>query len=302
MDLNLLVAFDALYRTRSVTKAGRHLGLSQPATSAALARLRDALGDELFVKTPRGLEPTSRCHALAGPVASALAQLRGALEGTAPFVPAESDASFRIGAVDAVLAVLLGPLSARVTCEAPHVRLELRAIDPREAPALIEKGEIDLAIAPTTDAPAHLETRELFPVPLVIAVRPGHPLPRRPTLADLARFAHVMVSFAGPPRTAVDAAFASAGLARHVAVVLSSFLAVPHALAETDLAAIVPAPFARALEARGLVRCAPLPPEIPQPQLRMRMLWSPRVGDAPAWRWMRDVVVDVARERALTSA
>lgn len=95
---------------------------------------------------------------------------------------------------------------------------------------------------------------------------------------------------------------AAAGLSRHVAVVLSSFLAVPHALAETDLAAIVPAPFARALEARGLVRCAPLPPEIAQPRLRMRMLWSPRVGDAPAWRWMRDVVVDVARERALTSA
>src|SRR5436853_7409639 len=92
MDLNLLVAFDALYRERSVTRAGRRLGLSQPATSAALARLRESFGDPLFTSTPRGLEPTARCLALAGPVGSALEGLRAALSQEETFDPATTAA------------------------------------------------------------------------------------------------------------------------------------------------------------------------------------------------------------------
>src|SRR5262249_4245264 len=113
MDLNLLVAFEALYRERSVTKAGRSLGLSQPATSAPLAKLRARLGDELFVKTPRGLEPTERCEALAGPVAQALADLRDAL-GDEGFDPRTTDRVFRVGSVDAVIAVVLPHVAARM--------------------------------------------------------------------------------------------------------------------------------------------------------------------------------------------
>ncbi len=191
MDLNLLVAFEALYRERSVTRAGRRLGLSQPATSAALARLRQSFGDPLFTSTPRGLEPTARCLALAGPVGAALEGLRAALSQEDAFDPATTTADLRLGAVDAVMAAVLHGVAARVLSEAPRARLRLTSIDPRTAANLLDEGSIDLAVAPALDPPAHLQVRPLFPLSFVVACRPGHPLPRRPKLRDLARYPHV---------------------------------------------------------------------------------------------------------------
>lgn len=294
MDLNLLVAFEALYRERSVTKAGRRLGLSQPATSATLARLRVALGDELFVKTPRGFEPTARCEALAVPIHAALEGLRVAL-GEEAFEPSTTDAVFQIGAIDAVLAVILGDVAARVMREAPHARLVLRSIDPGTAIALLDAGDIDLAVAVVPEVPVHIGSRELFEIPIVVATRPGHPLSRAPDLAELARYPHVMVSLAGPPRSATDDAFEKAALQRHVSVVVSSFLAVPHVLARSDAIAFVPAPFGRALEARKQLRCAPLPAALAQPKRTMRMLWPARVAQSPAWEWLRDRIAEAGR-------
>lgn len=301
MDLNLLVAFEALHRERSVTRAGRRLGLSQPATSAVLARLRAAFDDELFVRTPKGLEPTPRAEALAGPIARALADLRAAIE-PGEFDPASSTEVFRVGAIDAVLAVLLGAAAGRLMKEAPRARLEVRPIDPTQAPALLEARELDVALvaAPTPNVPAFLGARELFPVDLVLATRLGHPLagPTAPRFTEMAKHPHVIVSFAGPSRTPVDDALAQLGASRHVAAVLGSFLAVPHLLAASDAIAIVPGPFARALAARGLVACTPLPPEVPQPKLVMRMLWPKRLDASPAHVWFRDVVAAAAADVA----
>ena len=293
MDLNLLVAFEALHRERSVTRAGRRLGLSQPATSAVLGRLRAAFDDELFVPTPRGLEATPRAEALAGPIGRALEDLRAAIEPR-EFDPAEAEGTFRIGAIDAVLSVLLGPVAARVMREAPRARVEVRPIDPAGAPALLEARELDLALTawPSPMVPAHLEAEELFPIDLVLATRLGHPLAtgKAPRLAALASFPHVLVSFAGPGRTPVDEAFAAHGLSRHVAAVLGSFLAVPYLLGESDAVAIVPGPFARAHAAKGLVACTPLPPEVPQPPLVMKMLWPKRLAASESHAWLREVV------------
>jgi DNA-binding transcriptional LysR family regulator len=293
MDLNLLVAFEALYLERSVTKAGRRLGLSQPATSAALAKLRVALGDPLFVKTPRGLEPTERCEALAAPVRQALADLRDAL-GDEGFDPRSTERIFRIGAVDAVIAVVLPHVAARVMVDAPRARLELRSIDPGSAVALIESREVDLAIAPVAEVPAHLGARELFPVPLVVAMRPDHPLGNAPTVADIVRFPHAVVVFAGPARTRFDEMLAAAGRRRQVAVVLSSFLAAPYVLAASDAVAILPAPFAKKLAADGRVRFAPLPDVLTPPPLRLRVLWPERLANSTAWRWLRERIVRAA--------
>jgi DNA-binding transcriptional LysR family regulator len=302
MDLNLLVAFDALFRERSVTKAGRRLGLSQPATSAALARLRVALGDDLFLSTPRGLEPTARCVAMAAPIAAALDQLRLALSPDDSFDPALTETTFRIGAVDAVLVVLLHAIGARVMQEAPRARLVLRSIDPRDAPSQLEQGEIDLAICPLLDAPARLHSLELFPLRLAVLSRLEHPLSRAPTLDELARYPHVMVSFAGPPRSKIDDAFAAAGLTRHVAVVLSSFLAVPHVLASSDALALVPEPFARELARAGQLRAESAPHEIASSDLRMHLSWPARTHDAKAWQWLRGLIADVLREHVARDA
>ncbi len=298
MDLNLLVAFDALFRERNVTRAGKRLGLSQPATSAVLARLRAAFDDELFVRTPRGLEPTTRAEALAEPVGRALSDLRAAIE-TSDVDPTATEATFRIGAVDAVLSVLLGDVGGRVMKEAKRARLDVRPIDPFAAPVLLASREIDLAIAPLPEdaVPRAVSWAPLFPLDLVLATRLGHPLagPRRVALADLARFPHVVVSFAGPVRTAVDDALAAGGEGRHVAVVLGSFLAIPHLLATSDALAIVPGPFARALAAEGLLACSVLPKEIPQPSLTMKMLWPKRLDASASHAWLRGIVADVGR-------
>lgn len=299
IDLNLLVAFEALHRERSVTRAGRRLGLSQPAASAVLARLRAAFGDELFVRTPRGLEPTPRAEALAGPVGRALADLRAALD-EGDFDPARSADTFRLGAVDAVLSVLLGRVGARVLSEAPSARLVVRPVDPGQVCDLFEAREIDLALCPLRDPPAHVGAEDLFAIDLVVATRPGHPLTRGRAAAkvsanDLARFPHVAVSFAGPGRSAIDEALAAAGLERHVAAVLGSFLAVPHLLATSDAVAIVPGPFARAFAAKGLLACVALPPELPQPKLMMRLLWPTRLERSAPHLWLRGVIAEAAR-------
>ena len=294
MDLNLLVAFDALYRERSVTRAGRRLGLSQPATSAALGKLRVAFGDPLFIKTPRGLEPTERCEALAGPIARALGDLRDAV-GEEDFDPRTSDRVFRIGAVDPVLAVFAPRVVSRVLAEAPNARLDLRAIAPGTAALLLDAREIDLAIAPIPSAPKHTTSIDLFDITLLVTVRPDHPLSKKPSAEELAEYPHAVVVLEGVARTPVDDALAASGLARHVAVVVSSFLAIPDILASSDTIALLPAPFARKLEREGRVRCAPVPPALAPAPRKMRMVWPARLDGSPAWRWLRDHVVAVSR-------
>jgi LysR family transcriptional regulator, mexEF-oprN operon transcriptional activator len=294
IDLNLLVAFEALWAERSVTRAGRRLGLSQPATSGALSRLRTMFDDELFVRGRGGLEPTERCAVLAGRVVRTLADLREAIDGDT-FEPATSERIFRVGAVDAVLAVVLPHVIARLLERAPRARLIITPIDPGRAVALLEQGELDLALVAIGALPTTVGARALFPLRGVVAMRPQHPCARHPdrlTLADLSRYPQIMVSFVGPARSAVDDALARDGKQRHIAVVLGSFLAVPSVLRESDVFAILPEPFARTLEARGEVVVAPLPAGVPFPTLHMRMLWPLAQDVAAASRWLRELVVE----------
>lgn len=298
MDLNLLVAFDALYRERNVTRAGKRLGLSQPATSAALAKLRAMFDDALFTRTPHGLEPTAKCVALAEPVSRALADLRDAIEPVT-FDPKTSEAVFKVGAVDAVIAVALRKVTSRVLAEAPRVRLEISACDPSNVIAKLDARAIDIALAPIHPVPAHVMSTKLFPLDLVVLVRKGHPLDRPKkghfSLDDLLAHPHVRVHFQGPLPTAIDDALAKLGKQRHVGVVLDSFLAVPPVLAESDAIAIVPGPFGRRISEDGGFVSLPLPRELPQPpDVWMRLLWPEHADRADASRWLRETIAAAA--------
>lgn len=303
LDLNLLVAFEALYTERSVTRAGRRLGLSQPAMSGALGRLRTMLGDELFVRTPRGLAPTARGEQLAGPIARALHDLRAALD-PGEFDPRSEARAFAIGAVDAAIAVVLPPVAARLLREAPSSRLTIAPIDPERAPSLLESGELDLALAPVGVVPQHLLSHDLFALDGLLAMRPGHPLVGRAlTLADLAAYPFVQVAFAAvsPGRAPLDDALAACGQSRRVAVVVRSFLAVTPVLRATDALAILPAPFARLMAAEGQLAASPLPSPLSSSSgMTMRLLWSRRQERSPASRWLRQVVLDEMRAPAAT--
>lgn len=275
-DLNLLIAFEALWLERSVTGAGRRLGLSQPATSAALARLRDMLGDPLFVRGKRGLEPTDRCSELAGPVSKTLVELRNVLAGSS-FDPATTTRSLRIGAVDAAIAAWMPRVLARTMKEAPNAQVHVLAIHPARATEALEDGAIDLALAPLPSPSASVRSRPLYPVEMVAVVRPSHPLAARGAASELATFPRVHVLFEGQPPV-------------KAAVILSSFLAVPPILAQSDAWALVPRPYAEALTRDGVSAMLPLPAGITPPKMTMQLLWPEAQDAAPASKWLRAII------------
>lgn len=288
IDLNLLLAFEALWAERSVTRAGRRLGLSQPAMSGALARLRAMLADPLFVRGRGELVPTERCAALAAPLSKALLDIRNALAGTT-FEPETTERQLTIGAVDAAIAVVMPRVAGRFAQLAPHAQLIVSSIDPARAVDLVEAGSLDLALSPRVRPSSTVKQRSLFPVELWLAMRADHPLTRRRQVSpqDLAAFPRLQVSFGGAPPTA-------GALRIRPALSVSSFLAAPHVLAECDAWALLPAPFARKLSQSGALVARPMPQELRRPAFSLRMVWPLAHDASPASRWLRSLVIEAA--------
>lgn len=295
MDLNLLAAFDALWSERSVTRAGKRIGLSQPAMSGALGRLRVMLSDPLFVRDKSGLRPTERAAQLAEPIAQALAALRIAVLPS-DFDPSTTSRHFTIGCVDAAIAVIVPQILANVLRGSPSSRIFVRPINPADAVDLLESGAIDVAIAPLFAPHTVLLTRKLFDIDGVLAMRKNHPLARLKQLSakDLLPYPHTMVSFEGRTAGQLDETLAKEGLKRHVGVVVSSFLAVPHVLRGTDAIAILPGPFARVVEREGNIALRPLPAGVRFPQLAMSLAWPRAHETSPAMRWLREQIASAA--------
>ncbi len=287
LDLNLLLAFEALWSERSVTRAGRRLGLSQPAMSGALARLRAMLEDPLYVRGRAELVPTERCAELAGPLSQALRDIRTALSRAA-FAPATTDRTLTLGAVDAAIAVVVPRVAARFAAEAPHAQLSIIAIDPARAVDLVEAGAIDVALSPRLRPSTTVKQRVLFPLELSLAMRPGHPLAHAPLSPQaLKKFPRLQVTFAGAPTG-------------EAAISVSSFLAAPHLLAESDAWAVLPAPFAAKLARAGTLVARPAPAQIVRPKLALRMMWPETQDAAPASRWLRGLILDAAGDALLS--
>lgn len=279
MDLNLLVAFEALWVERSVTAAGRRLGLSQPATSGALARLREMLGDRLFIRGKRALEPTDRCAELAAPLTKALVDLRNVLAGST-FDPATATRQLRVGAVDAAIAVYLPAVVRRVLAEAPNAQLQVSSINPMRATEALDNGALDLALSPVAMPSATVRSRPLYAVDFVVATRPGHPLLQGKRALE--EFPRVHVAFEGMP--AVKAA-----------VLLGSFLAVPPVLRASDAWALLPRPYAAPLAKEGTLAVLPAPARLELKPFQMLLLWPDAQDAAPASRWLRGLIMGATR-------
>lgn len=284
VDLNLLLAFEALWAERSVTRAGRRIGLSQPAMSGALARLRAMLGDTLFIRGRAELQPSARCSELAGPLSKALLDIRNALAGVA-FDPKTTEVQLALGAVDAAIAVIVPGVAGRLSKSAPKAQLVVSGIDPARAVDLVEAGSLDVALSPRVRPSTTVRQRVLFSFELKLAMRPRHPLARKPlSPAALAKYPRLQVAFDGAP--------AGGGpMGIRPAIAVSSFLAAPHFLTASDAWAVLPAPFAEQLAKVGVVVTRPLPPPLPRPQLSMYLLWPEAQDAAPASRWLRDLVI-----------
>lgn len=292
LNLNLLLVLDELNREQNVTRAAERLGLTQSAVSNALAQLRQALADPLFVRARRGMVPTARALALAGPVRQALAIVEGALEGTGVFDPAQSSRSFVIAASDYTEYVVLPPLLRRLEREAPGVRLELRAWGHHEVPATLETGELDLMLGYYDALPAGHHEQPLFEEEYVCIVRKRHPsVRRRLTLKRYLALSHVLVTQRPGSVGSVDVALGRLGLTRTVGARVSHFLMVPHLVAQTDMVAAlsrrIAEPAARSL---GLVMHTP---PLALPKSTVGQVWHERTESDTAHRWLRQVVSEV---------
>src|SRR5260221_279056 len=205
-DLNLLVVFEAILRERSVTKAGERLGLSQPAMSHALNRLRWMLKDQLFIRTPEGMLPTPRAEQLAHPVRRALGELQSALDPE-EFIPAQAERRFTVAVNNYAAVVLAGPITAECAALAPNVRVSLRPSGTLNLPELLDRGELDVAIAALEPPADRFASRVLVEDRYVAVMRRGHPVaPQKLDLGAFAALPHLLVSSRGEEFSFVDAA------------------------------------------------------------------------------------------------
>lgn len=293
VDLNLLRVFDAMMVELNTTRAGERVGLSQPAVSAALGRLRHITGDALFVREGNRMVATSRALDLAEPVRDALRRIETALAADTAFDPASAERVFRILGSDYFSTLLIPPLARSVRAAAPGVVLQM--IDrPNAALApLLSDGAVDMAVESRIDVPDWVNSRVLYrsfmvtvarpddPVLDAAGIRPGDRIPPD-VFCDLPQ---AMMSMDGGATGPIDLALAEHGLSRRVALTVPHFHAVALAVAEAGLVANLPVHFARRIAAPlglGLYR-----PPFEPPHLDVMLYWHRRHDRDAAQDWLR---------------
>ncbi|MBF9032735.1 LysR family transcriptional regulator [Rhodobacterales bacterium HKCCE2091] len=298
-DLNLLKVLDALLREGSVTRAADRVGLSQPAASAALSRLRHALDDPLFVRQGQGLVTTDFARDLAQPLKAHLEALEAVLSAKEAFDPARSAATFRLAGIDFFAEMLMPRLAAEIADTAPGIRLQLVDLVPESYVATLEREEVAIALFPMIQMPDWVAKRPLFHSPFTLVARRGH---RAIAAAGVAPgsvmpldlfcdLRHILFSVEGRFRAQGDEALAALGRRREVAMTMSSFAGILRSVSISDMVALVPVQLARALaEERGLDLFG-LPYDQPPPLLGM--MWHRRNDGRAAHRWLRDRIAAI---------
>jgi DNA-binding transcriptional LysR family regulator len=286
IDLNLLTSLDALLATQSVTRAARELGRTQPAVSHALRRLRELLGDELLVRTPGGMQATPRAQELRPAVRAAIEAAEAVLQEAPVFEPARAERSFRLAMADQTSFVLLPPLVARLSREAPGVRIDQRPATQAAA------DDVDLTVGVFRDQPATMRDEPLFREEFACVIRRGSAAAKgRFDLKRYLALPHLLVAPRGLPGSPLDDALARAGQRRRVVLTVPHFLVAPHVIATTDLVWTAPAGVARAF--------GDLPLAVREPPFRVdgftvAMRWHVRLDRDPGLRWLRGVLREVA--------
>jgi DNA-binding transcriptional LysR family regulator len=280
IDANLVVVLRALLETRNVTLAGKRVGLSPSATSHALARLRDLLGDPILVRSGQKLVPTPRALSLHEPLGQALEAIERALTPSTPLEPARLQRSFRVETTDHVQFVLLRALDALVRASSPQVNVYLQSLQP-DTFTRLRDAAIDLAIGVYGELEPDVEREALFDDHLVAVVRKGHAALRGPmTLARFAAFDHLLVAPNGSPTGLVDRVLAERGLRRRVARTSSTFLDIAFLVAETNYVVSLPKTIATPLLARLDLATLEMPLRLPS--FTHSMIWHRRHTSDPA--------------------
>lgn len=290
-DLNLLIAFDALYDLRNVSRAADHLALTQPTVSGMLKRLRNLFDDPLFVRTQHGILPTPRADALALPIKNALADIRTVIEPLR-FDPATAILTVSISANDYMQHSIVVPLIGRLRIAAPNIRVAVLPAEIADLATKMARSAIDLAITIPEFAGPDLRRSLLYTEHYVCVARKDHPHKgRKLSLKDYGRYEHVIVSptggeFEGP----ADRALGKLGKQRRVSVSLPSFHVLIETIRTGDLLAMVPARFLRG-KMTGLRL---FDPPMTIPDFDVVAAWHQRVDKDPAHRWLLSLLSEVS--------
>lgn len=291
LDLNLLLVFDAVLRERSVVRAADSLALSQPAVSHALNRLRHALKDKLFVRTPTGMSPTPRAEQLALPVRKALNELQLAVEGDT-FDPSTADRRFTIAVNNYAAVVAAAPILAAVRAQAPNVRLALVPSGTLNLTDRLDRGELDLAVSGRAMDGERFASQQLIADRYVAVLRSGHPaLRKKLTAAALAELQHLAISSSGESLEFLDAFLKARRSARFVASDVP-YLSAGAVLVQSNLVAVLGRKLATEFRRAYPIEIRELP--FKAPLLHSIMSWHRRFDDVPAHRWLRQTIVAAA--------
>lgn len=297
VDLNLLVALRALLTERHVTRAAARVGLSQPAMSHALARLRELFDDPLLVRTAAGMQPTPRAEALAPALTSALDELARLVAPPGAFDPRASTRRFRITADDYTELVLLPHVLERVWKEGPDIDVQIRAPVGRGIEDIVE-GRADFSIVPARSGPGPrgVYVQKLFHEEFVAVVRADHPhVKKKLSLDEYLALPHALISPRGEAGSVVDNALAKLRRTRRVAVEIPHFLVAPHLVQKTDLVLLLGERVAAVMaEPLGLRVLAP-PRELDLQGFSVSLIWHERHRADPAHAWLRKVIAAAAK-------
>lgn len=302
IDLNLLLVFDALMQERNVTRAGERIGLSQPAMSHALTRLRKLCNDPLFVRIRTGMEPTPFAQQLSGSVHQGLRTLQEGLDGTVAFDPATSDRTFQIVMSDMGEVVYLPPLMTTLKKAAPNVDVRVLQLPRERYQEVFESGAADLAIGVSSALQTGFYQQRLFSDGYVCIMRSDHP--RIGTTLSLAQFeseSHVMIEPTGSrysgvvssntAPTLIERKLAEYGLKRRIALRVPHFTVVPTILQTTDFIATVPQQVVTRADTPRNLKMLPLPFDVPN--FVIRQFWHQRNHHDDANRWLRGIVANL---------
>ena len=296
-DLNLLPVFVALMEERSVTRAAQRLGLTQPALSNALTRLRTTMRDPLFVRERYGIRPTETAEALAPVIAEALARIDDAIRNQQEFDPARAERLFTLAPNSYVEFVLVPAVVARLRETAPRIRLRLTPYGSDLAETGVVSGTTAMVMGRIVDPPDNLVVQHLMDDGLACVVRAGHPEIGADISRDqFERLKHVNVLPPGRLRVGLFQALERQGLRREVAVSVTHFLAVPEMVAVTDYCATLPSLICRHLAHDRRLKILPAPVDLGT--FPVEMAWHVRYRLDPAHRWLRSLMGEVARDVA----
>lgn len=298
VDLNLLVVFDALITERHVTKAGKKVGLSQPATSNALGRLRNLFDDELFVRTPEGMQPTPRATALAHPIGQVLRQIQSTLAQEPTFNPQVSERLFSVAMSDYGAFVVLPKLMNQLGNVAPKIKVRVRSAARKRAVEMLNNDYNDLVVGVFPEKYSWHQEQFLFKERFVGVCCPQHPLMSKTvTLETYIGASHLLVApneedFSGT----IDTILAQHNLQRNVVMAVPYFFMAPFVIQHTMLVGTLPERMIKPLAQPLGLSLFPLPKPLDKQGFSMSMLWHSRNSGELSHRWLRDTIFNLCQE------